>query len=126
MRGALSSSMMATDLADYLVRKGVSFREAHGAVGQLVRECESRRCELHALPLSTFSNVHPLFTQDVLEALSPYRSVERRDVEGGTAPRAVRAQLDAAKAALAVTDPVERRREPLNSVGNSTELRARG
>jgi argininosuccinate lyase len=126
MRGALSGVMMATDLADYLVRKGASFREAHGAVGRLVRECESRRCELHALPLSTFSDAHPLFTQDVFEALSPHRSVERRDVEGGTAPRAVRAQLDAAKAALAVTDPVERRREPLNSVGNGLEQRARG
>jgi argininosuccinate lyase len=126
MRGALSGAMMATDLADYLVRKGASFREAHAAVGRLVRECESRRCELHALPLSTFSDAHPLFGQDVFEALSPYRSVEHRDVEGGTAPRAVRAQLEAAKAALVITDPVERRREPLNSVGNAPELRARG
>jgi argininosuccinate lyase len=117
---------MATDLADYLVRKGASFREAHSAVGGLVRECESRRCELHALPLSTFTDAHPLFAQDVFEALSPYRSVERRDVEGGTSPRAVRVQLDAAKAALAVTDPVERRREPLNSVGSLVEQRARG
>jgi argininosuccinate lyase len=126
MRNALSASMMATDLADYLVRKGASFREAHGAVGRLVRECEARRCELHALPLSIFSDAHSLFTQDVFEALSPHRSVERRDVEGGTSPRAVRVQLDAAKAALVVTDPVERRREPLNSVGNSFEPRARG
>ena len=126
MRGALSGAMMATDLADYLVRKGASFREAHGAVGGLVRECESRRCELHALPLSTFTDAHPLFAQDVFEALSPYRSVERRDVEGGTSPRAVRVQLEAAKVALVVTDPVERRREPLNSVSNLVEQRARG
>ena len=103
MRGALSSAMMATDLADYLVRKGVSFREAHSAVGRLVRESESRRCELHALPISAFTDIHPLFSQDVFEALSPRRSLERRDVDGGTSPRAVRAQLDAAKAALAVT-----------------------
>ena len=117
MRAALSGSMMATDLADYLVRKGATFREAHSAVGRLVRECDTRRCDLNSLPLSTFTDAHPLFGQDVFEALSPYRSVERRDVEGGTSPRAVRAQLDAAKAALAVTDPVERRRETLNTVG---------
>jgi argininosuccinate lyase len=117
MRAALAGSMMATDLADYLVRKGATFREAHGAVGRLVRECDARRCDLNALPLSTFTEAHPFFAKDVFEALSPYRSVERRDVEGGTSPRAVRAQLDAAKAALAVTDPVERRRETLNTVG---------
>jgi argininosuccinate lyase len=110
MRAALSGPMMATDLADYLVRKGATFREAHGAVGRLVREAEARRCELHTLPLSTFTDAHPLFAPDVLEALSPYRSVERRDVEGGTSPRAVREQLEAAKAALIVaTERVETR-----------------
>src|SRR5437764_2100410 len=58
MRGALSSTMMATDLADYLVRKGATFREAHGAVGRLVRQCETERLELHTLPLSAFTAVH--------------------------------------------------------------------
>src|SRR5919202_3203119 len=106
MRAALSGAMMATDLADSLVRKGATFREAHGAVGRLVRECEARHCELPALPLSTFAEAHSLFARDVYEALSPYRSLEHRDVEGGTSPRAVRAQLDAAKAALAT--PAER------------------
>jgi argininosuccinate lyase len=96
--------MMATDLADYLVRKGVSFREAHSVVGRLVRESEARRCELTALPLSAFTGVHPLFAQDVFDALSPHRSLERRDVDGGTSPRAVRAQLDAAKGALATNN----------------------
>ena len=51
MRAALSTTMMATDLADYLVRKGATFREAHGAVGQLVRTCEERGAELHTLAL---------------------------------------------------------------------------
>jgi len=110
MRAALSGSMMATDLADYLVRKGATFRDAHGAVGRIVRECDARRCDLHVLPLSVFTDAHPLFAQDVFEALSPYRSVERRDVEGGTSPRAVGAQLEAAKAALtAATERVEAR-----------------
>src|SRR5262249_58362380 len=52
MRAALSSTMMATDLADYLVRKGATFREAHGAVGRLIRKCEEEKLELHTLPLS--------------------------------------------------------------------------
>jgi argininosuccinate lyase len=101
MRAALSSSMMATDLADYLVRKGATFREAHGAVGRLVRESESTGQEMQALPFSSFAAAHPRFAEDVYEALSPERSVIHREVEGGTGPDAVRAQLEAAQAALA-------------------------
>ena len=101
MRAALSSSMMATDLADYLVRKGATFREAHGAVGRLVRESESTGQEMQALPFSSFAAAHPRFAEDVYEALSPERSVIHREVEGGTGPDAMRAQLEAAQAALA-------------------------
>lgn len=102
MRAALSSTMMATDLADYLVRKGATFREAHGAVGQLVRSCEERAVELHTLPFAQFAAAHPLFSEDVFDALSPNHSVEHREVEGGTGPSAVRAQLEAAQRALDV------------------------
>jgi argininosuccinate lyase len=101
MRSALASTMMATDLADYLVRKGSTFREAHGAVGRLIRRCEEEKLELHTLPLSAFTEVHALFTQDVFEALSPLASVEQREVDGGTGPAAVRAQLEAAQQAVA-------------------------
>lgn len=100
MRAALSSTMMATDLADYLVRKGATFREAHGAVGQLVRSCEERGIELHTLPFAEFAAAHSAFESDVFDALSAYRSVEHREVEGGTGPSAVRAQLEAAQRAL--------------------------
>jgi argininosuccinate lyase len=100
MRGALSSVMMATDLADYLVAKGVSFREAHASVGALVRESAEQGCELHELSLSSLQAAHPLFDRDAFEALSAVRSVERRDVAGGTGPAAVRAQLEAATLAL--------------------------
>jgi argininosuccinate lyase len=100
MRAALSSTMMATDLADYLVRKGATFREAHGAVGRLIRRCEEEKLSLHTLPLSAFTATHPLFGQDVFNALSAHESVEQRDVDGGTGPRAVRAQLEAAQNAL--------------------------
>ena len=100
MRGALSTTMMATDLADYLVRKGVTFRDAHRAVGGLVRRCEEERIGLDALPLAAFAEAHSAFEADVLEALSPARSVGWREVDGGTGPAAVRAQLEAAQRSL--------------------------
>ena len=100
MAAAVSGSMMATDLADYLVRRGATFRDAHGAVGRLVRESEERGVELASLPASSFSAAHAAFGEDVGDALSAARSVEQREVEGGTGPLAVRAQLDAARAAL--------------------------
>jgi argininosuccinate lyase len=100
MKAALSSSMMATDLADYLVRRGATFREAHSAVGKLVRQCEEQKIELTALPKSAFSDAHTLFGEDVMEALSAQQSVLQREVDGGTGPRAVRAQLEAAQTAL--------------------------
>ncbi len=101
MRGAVSSAMMATDLADYLVEQGISFREAHKAVGALVRECEATGLELHALPRTAFAAAHRAFGDDVYEALSPERSLARREVEGGTGPNAVRAQIEQARSALA-------------------------
>ncbi|MGH7618122.1 MAG: argininosuccinate lyase [Gemmatimonadaceae bacterium] len=100
MKAALSSAMMATDLADYLARRGATFREAHGAVGRLVRQCEDEKLELHTLPLSAFAAAHSLFGQDVFDALSAHQSVELREVDGGTGPGAVRAQLEAAQRVL--------------------------
>jgi argininosuccinate lyase len=101
MQAALSSTMMATDLADYLVRKGATFREAHGAVGTLVRESERSGREMHELPFASFAAAHPRFAEDVYESLSAAQSVTFREVEGGTGPNAVRAQLDQARALLA-------------------------
>ena len=100
MRSALSSSMMATDLADYLVEKGATFREAHGAIGGLIRESEREGCDLDGLPLSSFKAAHPLFGEDALDWLEPSRSVARRDVPGGTGPAAVSVQLRSAREAL--------------------------
>jgi argininosuccinate lyase len=100
MRSAVSSSMMATDLADYLVEKGATFRDAHSAIGSLIRESEREDCELDALPLASFKAAHSLFGDDVLNWLEPARSVARRDVPGGTGPSAVAAQLRSAREAL--------------------------
>ena len=116
MAAALSSTMMATDLADYLVGKGVTFREAHAAVGSLVRKAEEAKVELSALPLVAFAAAHAAFGPDVLDALSARASVERREVEGGTGPRAVRAQLEAAVASLVLGGESSR--------GNELTLRA--
>jgi argininosuccinate lyase len=100
MRAALSSSMMATDLADYLVEKGATFREAHSAIGSLILESERDGCDLDGLPLASFKAAHPLFGDDALDWLEPSRSVARRDVPGGTGPGAVKAQLRSAREAL--------------------------
>lgn len=100
MRAAVTSTMMATDLADYLVRKRVTFREAHGAVGQLVREAEAAGIELSALPFDRFHAAHTAFGQDVLAELEPTASIAHREVIGGTGPTAVGRQLADARAAL--------------------------
>jgi argininosuccinate lyase len=116
MRAAVSSSMMATDLADYLVEKGASFRDAHAAIGSLIRESEKEGCELDALPLSSFRSAHALFADDALDWLEPAQSVARRDIPGGTGPSAVSAQLRSAREAL--WPPTETAR------GNELVLRA--
>jgi argininosuccinate lyase len=101
MRAAVTSSMMATDLADLLVRRGGTFREAHGAVGALVRQAEQQGVELDALPAEAFRRAHPLFGDDAAAALGARASVAQREAVGGTGPNAVRAQLAAARQALA-------------------------
>lgn len=100
MRDAVTSVMMATDLADYLVDRGVAFRDAHRSVGAIVREAEAGGRELDALPQSAYTTAHPSFGDDVRDALSPLRSVERREVDGGTGPEAVKRQIAAARASL--------------------------
>ena len=111
MRAAISSSMMATDLADHLVRRGATFREAHSCVGGIIREAERLGCELHSLPLKEFQAAHPLFDASVFEALSAASSVERREVDGGTGPTAMKAQLEAARASLRLSIEVGRGNE---------------
>jgi argininosuccinate lyase len=117
MRASVSSLMMATDLADYLVAKGVSFRDAHGSVGRLVRESLETETELDALPSSSFAAAHAEFGPDVMVALSASASVARREVPGGTGPNAVRAQIEAAKASLRPSWDVARGNELDRRVG---------
>jgi argininosuccinate lyase len=90
----------ATDLADYLVRKGLPFRDAHEAVARAVREAERRQCELAALPLDDLRRFSPLIDADALDVLTLEGSVRSRDHAGGTAPRQVRAAIEAARREL--------------------------
>jgi argininosuccinate lyase len=90
----------ATDLADYLVRKGVAFRDAHEAVAQAVREAERHRCDLAQLPLAELRRFSPLIDEDVVAVLTLDGSVASRDHIGGTAPRQVRAAIAAARREL--------------------------
>jgi len=91
MRAAASGGFsLATDVADYLVKKGMPFREAHAVVGGLVRECEQHRCELHQLPIEVYRAASPLFEADIL-SLDVDSALAARDLPGGTAPIRVRA-----------------------------------
>ncbi|MGZ9030733.1 MAG: argininosuccinate lyase [Burkholderiaceae bacterium] len=83
----------ATDLADYLVRKGMPFREAHEAVARVVRLAEERRCTLDALPLAEIQALAPPVSADVATVLTTAGSLAARDHLGGTAPNQVKAQV---------------------------------
>ncbi len=102
MKAALSSTMMATDIADYLVEKGITFRVAHGVVGSLVRESEVSNVQLDQISFEKFVAAHTAFEKDVYGWLSAEASVARRSVPGGTAPVAIEEQLTTARTALKV------------------------
>jgi argininosuccinate lyase len=100
MMAQLSSALFAVDLCDYLVRKGVPFREAHDIVGQAVRLAETRRTSLSDLSMGDLHSLSDLFGEDVREVFDIRRALARRSVEGGTAPDALRRQVEAARASL--------------------------
>jgi argininosuccinate lyase len=104
MAAALDDGLLATDLADYLVRRGVPFRESHGLVGQAVRRAEGLNVSLRELSLDDYQAIHHAFTEDVYETLDFGGSVAARNTKGGTAPEAVRAQIAQAKAVIAPGD----------------------
>ncbi len=93
MRVRLVSEMLATDLAEYLVRKGVPFRETHHIAGAAVRLAEARGVDLADLGLDDLRTLHPAFAADVSRVWDFEESVERRDAAGGTSRRAVEAQI---------------------------------
>ncbi|MBN2605876.1 MAG: argininosuccinate lyase [Thiotrichales bacterium] len=94
----------ATDLADYLVKKGLPFRDAHEVVGLAVAHGVKNKLDLSEMSLETLQGFHADITEDVFEVLTLEGSVSARDHLGGTAPRQVKAAIQRAKAFLNEAD----------------------
>ncbi|MEM7532309.1 MAG: argininosuccinate lyase [Chloroflexota bacterium] len=101
MRAALTDEMLATDLAEYLVRKGVPFRETHHVAGAAVQMAELQGVPLSELEVDDLLKLHDSFEDDVEEVWDFDRSVEQRDVAGGTSRRAIMAQVEQLRTWLA-------------------------
>ena len=102
MREAASDPMLlATDLAEALVREGVAFREAHEAVGRIVAHCVEKDADLRSLSREDLRAFHPAFPSAASELLSLERALEGRSLPGATARPRVAEALDAAEAELA-------------------------
>jgi len=99
MTAALGDELLATDLADWLVRRGVPFRQSHHLVGQVVRRAEELGCRLSAVPLADLRAINPVFTAECADVWNVEQSVEQRATIGGTARTAVVTQIAALRAA---------------------------
>ncbi len=101
MAAALGDELLATDLADYLVRRGVPFRRSHELVGQAVKRSEALDNTLRSLPLAEYQAISADFGNDVYGVFDFEQAVERRAVFGGTARAAVQTQIEALNKTLA-------------------------
>ena len=101
---ASNPDLLATEAADYLVRRGVPFRQAHETVGQIIREAERHGHSWAALPLGKLKSFSPLFEEDLHAALTVEAALARRSVPGGTAPAAVRAAISECRARLGAVE----------------------
>lgn len=93
MRNAIDSFMMATDLADYLVHKGIPFRETHSIAGLAVRAAMEKNVRMEQLPLEAYQALCPAFEADVYQVFDPIKSVEKRNAIGGTSFQSVKNQI---------------------------------
>ncbi|MDD2720762.1 MAG: argininosuccinate lyase [Gallionella sp.] len=100
-RAALQGYATATDLADYLVKKGLPFRDAHEAVALAVRYAEKKGCDLSDIALAELQTFSPLIEDDIYQVLSLEGSLASRNHTGGTAPAQVSAAIASARARLA-------------------------
>ena len=101
MSDSISPTLSATDMADYLVHKGIPFREAHGIVGELVLLAEKQGQDLTALSLDEMQSISKHFTEDIIETFDIQKALERRAVIGGTSSKSLDIQLQSAKDSLA-------------------------
>jgi len=97
MQNAIDPALYATDLADYLVRKGLPFRTAHSIVGSIVASAEKKKLSLRDIGLEEFKNFSPLFEPDVYQLFDPLESINKRNIFGGTGPKSILLQLESAK-----------------------------
>jgi argininosuccinate lyase len=96
MRTAIDSTMMATDLADYLVNNGVPFREAHSMAGKAVRAAGENQISLEKMPIEAYQAIGP-FEADVYQVFDPMKSIEKRNAVGGTSLQSVKKQIQKIK-----------------------------
>ncbi|RKY77111.1 argininosuccinate lyase, partial [candidate division KSB1 bacterium] len=99
----LGSNILATELADYLTTRGMPFRESHQTVGRIVRWAEENNLQLENIPLEKYQEFSALFSDDVKQWLKIEHSVARRNLPGGTGPKAVHQQILQAKKILQQT-----------------------
>jgi argininosuccinate lyase len=90
---ASNPALLATEAADYLVHKGVPFRQAHDIVGKVLREAEKQNVAWTTLPLKTLQKISPVFEADFAGSLSLDAALASKKVRGGTAPESVRAAI---------------------------------
>ncbi|EKM55483.1 uncharacterized protein PHACADRAFT_256131 [Phanerochaete carnosa HHB-10118-sp] len=100
MRQALTMDVLATDLADYLVRKGIPFRETHHISGRAVALAESRKCQLNDLSLQDYQSLNDGFSDEIHSVFDFEASVERRESIGGTSRKMVERQISVLRVAL--------------------------
>ena len=99
-KAALGGFINATDVADYMTRKGVPFRDAYCVTGQLVNRCIELGTTLDALPLAEYRAFSPVFDEDVYAAIDLLTCVRQRSIPGGPAPETVKQQIEAVRAQL--------------------------
>ena len=97
----------ATEVADYLTKQGIPFRQAHEIAGKLVRYCINSQKILEELPLEVFKQFHPKFNRDIYQVLDIQRSVDSRNIPGGTATRQVVKAIVEAKRRINRTDKLK-------------------
>ncbi|MDM8299897.1 argininosuccinate lyase [Collinsella tanakaei] len=112
--------LAATDVADYLAKRGMPFREAHAVVGHLVLEAERAGCDISELPVDTFKAASELFGDDVVGAFDLDAIVAARTTQGGTAPVAVAAQMEKVKAGIAADEAAVAALSPVVEMGAGT------
>ncbi len=124
LRAVADGSTQATDVAEALVRKGIPFREAYKATGELVHLARQKGVDLASVTLIDAAIVHAAFDQGVLDVLDPKVAVRAKKSAGGTAPERVEEQIQALHAAADALDLKAKRTPPLTAIRTHIEAHA--